>query len=50
MKEHVRGIPMVVLHSKGSVSITFTRSGVLTEELELLVELEVLLFSTAGFC
>ena len=41
---------MAVLHSKGSLSVTFTRSGVLTEELELLVELEALLFSTAGFC
>ena len=47
--EHVRGIPRFVLHNNGFPSSTDRRSGVMTEELELLAELEVLLFRTVGF-
>lgn len=49
-KGHVLGIPRSVLHNKGLLSMTANRSGVLTEEFELLAELEELLSATAGFC
>lgn len=49
-KEHVLGIPRLVLHNKGLLSTTSKRSGVPAEEFELLVEMDVLLSRTAGFC
>lgn len=51
MNGQSRGIPRYVVHFKGCFSTTGTKSGVLAEELELLVELLVeLLIRTPGFC
>lgn len=50
MKEHWIGIPRLVLHKIGCLTSTATEF--LTELVELLVELEMVLFegTMAGFC